>query len=39
MATFNEVLTDANAILNTYDTDAKRQLYTRFAGARNLIGG
>ena len=38
-AEIDEVLTDANAVLAAYDTPAKRQLYTRFAGARNLIGG
>lgn len=32
------ILTDANAILTTYDTDAKRQMYTKFAGAANLLG-
>ncbi len=32
------ILTDANAILTTYDTDAKRQVISKFAGAGNMLG-
>lgn len=30
--------TDLNAILTTYDTDAKRQEYVKFAGPQNVLG-
>lgn len=32
------ILADANAILTAYDTEPKRQLMAKFAGAANLIG-
>ena len=32
------ILVDANAVLATYDTDAKRQLAGKFAGAGNMLG-
>ena len=32
------ILSDANAVLQAYDTDAKRQLAGKFAGAGNMLG-
>ena len=37
-AELTEILVDANAILAAYNTAAKRQLTTKFAGPANMLG-
>ncbi len=37
-ANLTTILVDLNTVLTDYDTDEKRQLWTKFCGAVNMIG-